>query len=837
MIRVRVLTLGLLAAGAALYWFHIRNLAPVPGHFELSFWVLAVIFFVAESYVVHFELRQHAHSFTLGEIPVVLGLFLCGPAVLLAAQLVGAGLGLVRRRQPGVKLQFNIANVFLSTTLAITVLHALGGPHPDLSGASLPATFAATITASLVGMVGIMSAIWLSGGERARFWNDSLPIGFAITLSNTGLGIIAVAVVSFRPGIAWVLLVPCLALFLAYRAYTGQREKNQSLQALYESSRMLHRTMDSERAISEILGKARTMFRADLAEMTLFAAKPEDVHVRATLGPDGLRVIRMHELEACDRLASRVALDDSSRLISRTSGDKQLGDEMSRANLRDAMATSLHGNEGVIGTLMVANRLSDVSTFKSKDVKLLETMANNVSAALENIRLADRLRSEAAERRYQALHDSLTGLPNRALFHEHLNRNIHNARQTGRCVAVLLIDLDGFREVNDTLGHQNGDCLLQQVAARLQDALRSEDVVARLGGDEFAVCLPALDSADQAMQTADDILTLVEQVFVVDGIAVEVRASIGVAVSPEHGRDSNLLMQRADVAMYVAKDGHSGCEMYEVAKDRYSERRLSLAAELRQAIEAGEIDVYYQPKARLSDGGVCGAEALARWNHPQRGPVRPDEFIPVAEQTGLVKPLTLYVIDKVLRQVSEWRDKGLEISISVNLSARSLLDLELPDQVLQLLERWSVPPQRLILEITESFIMSDPLRARAVVDRLSEIGVVLAIDDFGTGYSSLAYLKRLPIDELKVDRSFVSDMLTDENDAVIVRSTIELGHNLGLSVVAEGVESFDQWAELASLGCDVAQGYFLSPAVPARELKEWVQTRFPADAALSSLFS
>jgi EAL domain-containing protein (putative c-di-GMP-specific phosphodiesterase class I) len=324
--------------------------------------------------------------------------------------------------------------------------------------------------------------------------------------------------------------------------------------------------------------------------------------------------------------------------------------------------------------------------------------------------------------------------------------------------------------------------------------------------------------------------------LIVDGIAVEVRASIGIATSPTHGQDSNLLMQRADVAMYVAKDGHSGYEMYAIEKDRYSERRLSLAAELRHAIDAGEIAVYYQPKARLSDGSICGAEALARWNHSQRGPVRPDEFIPIAEQTGLVKPLTLYVIDRVLRQVAEWKDKGLDISVAVNLSARSLLDLELPDQVLQLLERWSVAPDRLVLEITESFIMSDPLRAKAVVDRLSEIGVVLAIDDFGTGYSSLAYLKRLPIKELKVDRSFISEMLTDENDAVIVRSTIELGHNLGLSVVAEGVESFDQWTELASLGCDIAQGYFLSPAMPADELKEWVQTRISANAPLSSLF-
>ena len=814
---------------------------PPPGSYPRSLrallLLLAAIFFVAESYVVHFELRQHAHSFTLGEIPVVLGLFLCSPATLLAAQLVGAGLGLVRRRQPGVKLQFNIANVWLSTTLAIAVMHALGGPHPDLSGTSLPATFAATITASLVGMTGIMVAIWLSGGENARFWNESLPIGLAITLSNTGLGIIAVAVVSFRPGIAWVLLVPCLALFLAYRAYTAQREKNQSLQSLYESSRMLHRTMDSEQAIAEILGKARTMFKADIAEMTLFASKPEDVHVRATLGPqEGLRITRMQELEACDWLASRVALDDASHLISPATGDKGLGDKLRGANLRDAMATSLHGNAGVIGSLMVANRLSDVSTFRSKDVKLLETMANNVSAALENIRLADRLRSEAAERRYQALHDSLTGLPNRALFHEHLNQNIHNARQTGRCVAVLLIDLDGFREVNDTLGHHNGDWLLQKVATRLQDTLHPDDVVARLGGDEFAVCLPSLDGPEDAMRIAHDMLTRLEQVLIVDGIAVEVRASIGIATSPTHGQDSNLLMQRADVAMYVAKDGHSGYEMYAVEKDRYSERRLSLAAELRHAIDAGEIAVYYQPKARLSDGSICGAEALARWNHSQRGPVRPDEFIPIAEQTGLVKPLTLYVIDRVLRQVAEWKDKGLDISVAVNLSARSLLDLELPDQVLQLLERWSVAPDRLVLEITESFIMSDPLRAKAVVDRLSEIGVVLAIDDFGTGYSSLAYLKRLPIKELKVDRSFISEMLTDENDAVIVRSTIELGHNLGLSVVAEGVESFDQWTELASLGCDIAQGYFLSPAIPADELKAWVQTRISADAALSSLF-
>ncbi|MGH2557139.1 MAG: putative bifunctional diguanylate cyclase/phosphodiesterase [Actinomycetota bacterium] len=836
MARIRLLTLAIAGAAAALYLAHVRFLETVEAPFSTPWWLLAAMFFIVESYVVHFEFRRHAHSFTLSEIPLVLGMFFVGPTALVAAQVAGLSVGLLRRRQAPLKYLFNVSNLCLTVTLALSVFHGLGGAEAEFSARSVLAVFLATLAASILAMCNISLAIRLSGGEPdAGFWTGSFPLGFGITLTNTSLGLIAAALLWLRPGLAWLLVVPTLVLYLAYRSHTSQREKHQSLQGLYESSRLLHRTMDGEKAVADMLEQARAMFKAEIAEMILFAAHPGEVHVRAQLGRgDELKIDRLQELDPADRMCSRVALGDTSLLISDPS-EQDLRDELERRGFRDAIATALHAEDGVVGTIMVADRLGEVSTFRPRDVKLLETLANNTSAALENIRLAQRLKSEAEEKKYQALHDALTGLPNRALFHERVNHAIDVSRRSGKEVAVLLMDLDGFREVNDTLGHHNGDLLLQEVAGRLQAVLQPGDLAARLGGDEFAVLLPVLDGSDDALLTAAAILHSLEPGFVVDGVTLEARASIGVAIYPHHGDDPNLLIQRADVAMYVAKDTHSGCEIYSTDKDPYSAGRLSLAAELRHAMERGEIVVHYQPKADLRDGSLTGAEALVRWNHPVRGPIGPNEFIPIAEQTGLVKPLTLYVLEEALKQVSRWNAQGLDLAVAVNLSARNLLDLELPDQVARLLARWSIPPAKLGLEITESFIMADPIRAKAVVDRLHEMGVVLAIDDFGTGYSSLAYLKRLPIHELKIDRSFVAGMMEDDNDAVIVRSTIELGRNLGLKVIAEGVETQAIWEELGSMGCDVAQGYLLSRPLPPNELVEWASRRSAPEDLLTSM--
>jgi diguanylate cyclase (GGDEF)-like protein len=435
------------------------------------------------------------------------------------------------------------------------------------------------------------------------------------------------------------------------------------------------------------------------------------------------------------------------------------------------------------------------------------------------------LRRQAAENEHLALHDSLTDLPNRSLFHDRAGQALlATTREPGR-VALMLLDLDRFKEINDTLGHHNGDLLLKEVGKRLRSEVRDSDSVARLGGDEFGVLLTRVADDRAALSVAEKVRQALRQPFLLEGIALDVDASVGVALYPDHGEDVETLLQRADVAMYLAKEDHSGCELYSATRDEYSPSRLALVGELRRAIDGDELVLYYQPKADLDNGQISGVEALVRWQHPVRGLIAPDEFIPLAERTGLIRDLTLTVIDAALRQLSAWRKQEIDLSVSVNLSARDLLDLELPQTVSRLLDKYQLPAQRLELEITESVILADPMRARAVLSRLDLMGVQLAIDDFGSGYSSLGYLKRLPVGEIKIDRSFVMNMQHDENDAVIVRSTIDLGRNLGLRVVAEGVENEAIWHDLARLHCDQAQGYYLTRPVPGPELAAWLRDR------------
>jgi diguanylate cyclase (GGDEF)-like protein len=427
-----------------------------------------------------------------------------------------------------------------------------------------------------------------------------------------------------------------------------------------------------------------------------------------------------------------------------------------------------------------------------------------------------------AEVRRQATTDDLTGLPNRRHLDRRLTERLDVARGRGASLALLLIDLDGFKELNDTLGHRAGDLVLEQIGPRLRAVLRAGDELARLGGDEFAV---VLSDAGDAEPVARRIGRALEAGLTIDGIDVRIGASTGIALFPEHADDAETLLQRADVAMYQAKTARSGHAFYERDRDRHSRERLALIGELRDAIGTDQLVLHFQPKLDLATGAVNDVEALVRWMHPERGLLGPGAFVPLAEQTGVMGELTEHVLDAALRQVSAWHDRGLDLAVAVNVSAATLLDEGWSSDVSSALVRHGVPASRLRIEITEDALMGDAERALRVVEGLVATGIGVSVDDFGTGYSSLALLKHLPVDELKIDRTFVRDLLTDDADAAIVQSVVDLGGRLGLRTVAEGVEDAATLERIAEYGVTVAQGFHIARPLPAAELERWLAAR------------
>ena len=784
--------------------------APVP----LQWWILALGFALAEIFIVQLHFRRDAHSFSLSELPLAIGLFFLTPVELIAAQVVGAGAALwLHRKQPALKLFFNLANLAFSAAVAVLVFRTILGTGDPLGPAGWLGTFAAALTANLLTLAFIVVAIGLSLG-RAGDVRRLFATGAAATSFNTSLALIAVTIIWRHPAATWLLFVLALVLFLGYRAYGSLRQNHERLELVYSSTKAIQGSLESDTVIDALLEHARSTFRAELAEVLLFVPDT-DGGQRTRLGPGNERTEETVTLDPTEGVWARLAADRGPILLARPIANERLREHFAARGITEAMVVPLVVSDQVVGILLVANRPAPMGTFEAEDLQVLETLANHGTVAIQNGRLVERLRRQAEVLRFQALHDALTGLPNRAFFRDRLEEALGGTEAARGAVAIL--DLDRFKEVNDTLGHHNGDLLLQELGGRLGEVLGGAITLARLSGDEFAVLIPSA-GRKEASEVCRRILESLETPFNVQDLQLHVGGSIGVALYPEHGNDADTLIQRADVAMYLAKASHSGFELYAQSRDQYSPSRLALVGELRESVENRELLVVYQPKADLASGRIVGAEALVRWHHPRRGFIPPDEFISIAEHTGLIRPLTRHVLDTALHQCAVWRAAGLQMSVAVNISVRSLLDMELARAVERALHNAGVRGDALELEVTESTIMSDPAATVALLERIASLGVGIAIDDFGTGYSSLAYLKRLPVDEIKIDRSFVSSMATDDNDALIVRSTIELGHNLGLRVVAEGVEDRGTWDRLAALGCDQAQGFYLSRPVPAEQV-------------------
>jgi diguanylate cyclase (GGDEF)-like protein len=493
-----------------------------------------------------------------------------------------------------------------------------------------------------------------------------------------------------------------------------------------------------------------------------------------------------------------------------------------RSATATALASGMRAGLGVplmrggkcLGVLIVRVYDGNPTSFTDDDARIAALFATQAAEALLTADAFD-------EQRRAALHDALTGLPNRVLLQDRLQQEIERAREESCPIALMVVDLDRFKEINDTFGHRAGDLLLQQIGPRFHTILRDADVLARLGGDEFAILLPRTD-AEAAQHIAARLLGGFEQPFDLDGATVQLGCSLGIALYPDHGTDPETLLRHADMAMYLAKADRVGWATYSPERDRFSPDRVALVADLRRAIDHDELVLQYQPQVDVRSGAFVAVEALMRWHHPQRGLLAPNTFIPLAEQTQLIRPLTRWAIRAALRQSVAWQSTGLPVRVAVNLSAHDVQDSGLPEVVAELLATSGAVPEHLQLEITESSLLGDPGRAQANLARLRALGVRIAIDDFGIGYSSLSYLQQLSVDELKIDKSFVQRMAADEGARSIVRAIIDLADDLGLAVVAEGVEDRATWDVLAALGCDLAQGYYFSPALPATDLTAWV---------------
>ncbi len=818
----------LLAAASAALWSVAAGLpAYRPAGHHLNWIELAALSAGAELFVLHIQVRREAQAISLSEIPQVLGLFLATPLTFGLSRVLGVLLMCaLRRRQAPLKLVFNAVQVAFESAVAVLAFHGVLAMVGDGTPARWTAAFAATATVGTLSALSITVVVSLAEGSlnpRDLLTEPARGAVGAVAVAVPGL--IAVGLVEQSWWNAVLALLALASLAVGYRAYAALSERHLSLERLYRFSQVVSDRPEVEQVLQTILAQASEVLRADRAEVLFLPGEQDGRAVRVAARPDG-RLFHTEGAVTGPGPWARAATRGEPVLITRDTRIPEERQFLADRGLRDSIVVPLRGEAGLIGALLVADRAGEVRTFDADDVRLLETVANHASVALRNGQLIDRLR-------YEAAHDALTGLPNRAALRRHL-ADLLQERRTGH-IAVLLMDLDGFKHVNDTLGHHQGDALLQQIAVRLRAAVPPEALVARLGGDEFAIVVPEVAGRGQAVELGDGLLATLQQPVLVDGIQLEVGASLGVALAPDQANDVASLLRHADMAMYQAKNTYRGVALFDAAANRpESPAQLALVGELRRAVADGELRLYVQPKADAITGEIVGVEALVRWQHPEHGLIMPDEFIPIAERNGLIRALTTEVLRTAIAAAASWQRAGTRLSIAVNLSPRGLLGSDLPAQVAELLAEQDSSPALLTLELTESSMMTDPAGVTALMGELHGMGVRLSIDDFGTGYSSLSSLRKLPLDEIKIDKSFVMGIETNGDDEKIVRSIVDLGTNLGLDVVAEGVENGRVWQILRRMGCTQIQGYHLSRPIPVQDFPGWLADYRGRAAALAS---
>ena len=816
--RVWAFSIAMMLVAVGVYLSAAQGLPEHGAPFHLPFWALALGFFVTETNVIRVRYRGQAQSFPLNELPLVLGLFFSSPPELLLGLLLGSAAAVVRRRrQSPLQLAFNTSHFFLAGVLATLAFNEVVLPGQALGPVGWSGALLATVIVTLVGHAAITVATVLSGSqphvERLR---QVLSLGLTSSITTTMVALAAVDLLWRDARSAFLLAVPAAVGFLAYRGYLEDHSGAGDLDVVYESTRMLHRSPEVDSAVIGLLTQARGMFRAERAEITLFPLGDGDQAVRTALGPGpAVEAMEPFTLEADERAWAESLVAGDGILYPDEEGG--LVASIQARGIREAMVMVIRKDDRVAGTILVGNRVGEVDHFDRSDLELFEPLARNLGVVLESGTLEQslqQLRDLEAQLRHQAYHDPLTALANRSQFIERVEMALEFSVADVSRLAVLFIGIDDFKVVNDTLGHPVGDELLVALAGRIKTVLGPEDAAARLGGDEFGVLLDCPDPGI-AEDVAEAVLEAIRKPIVLDGNELQVRASIGIAMG-DTGRWADELLRNADVAMATAKtSGKNRVQRFDPHMHVAVIERHELIADLQRAVDRDEFELHYQPIVDLASGKVCALEALVRWNHPVRGVVPPDHFIPAAEETGLILPMGRLILQKACAQAKDWQERlpgHADLCMGINLSARQLQQVSFVGDTMQVIAESGVRPQTLILEITETVLMDDTESHITKLGHLKSLGLRLAMDDFGTGYSSLSFLSQLPIDILKIAKPFVEGLGRSVRDQAFAAAIVRLGQTVGMSMIAEGVERTDQLEELRRLGCDMVQGWYFAKA-------------------------
>jgi diguanylate cyclase (GGDEF)-like protein len=788
----------------------IHQVIPQPAMFVILF----VMYAGASWFPVQFHYRGNTVFFVLEEVPTLLGLVFISPTLLvLAAVSAEIFVRVGPRRQAFFKAFFNIASGALGIALAALVYRELLGSSGPVSswgwlaaGAALCTSIIAT---TLMGQV-LMKIIGQRSERRTaiQFTTEMMFMAANMCLSFVVLDLAWFSLWAIVP-----LVLVAVLIIGAYNGYARLTLRFASLQRLYDFSRAIGSASLEPPSMSEdVLRQVCTVMRARRAELVL--REPSGMARRISIDEGETSGFEPVSLDGPSIIADAVATGTAALHNGEGQG-KRAADPISGSYYQAVVAPIMNGRSA-IGAIAAFDRFEELDDFDDDDLRLFETLVAHASASLERSRLVEELRFEVDSKSHQATHDALTGLPNRVLFQSRAAQ----ALKESRGVAVVLLDIDRFKDVNDTLGHAIGDRLLCEVSERLVHAVSGRATVARLGGDEFALVISDVTGPGFAEAVVNDLHREMSRPIRIDGLALAVTASAGIALSPDHGDDVALLLQRADIAMYHAKEHRSRVELYSVEQDQSMRRWLMIGGLLTHALETGsELSVAYQPIADVKSGSFVRVEALARWNHPVHGFIPPDEFIGMAEQMGVINQISDFVLSEACARAAEWRRKGLNLGLAVNLSGREFADPGLVKRIAGHLKDNDLPASALTLEVTETEVMADLGQVSVVLDQLAAQGISLAIDDYGTGYSSLAYIHRLPVQELKIDRSFVTSLTSESSNAIIVNSSIAMAHSLGLKVVAEGAEDEATCSMLAEAECDFIQGYYLSKPVTSEQLE------------------